>query len=258
MTQDSRDDSGVRLRVEGLVATVTLDAPNRLNSQTPSTWRALAAIGADLDSEIRVVVVRGEGRAFSAGLDRSLFAGDPEVVDGLGALATGSDADIVERIATFQAGFSWLTDGRAISIAAVHGHAVGAGFQLALACDLRVLTEDASLTMAETSLGLVPDLTGTWPLVRAVGYSRALEICATGRRVGAAEAVAMGLANAVVPADQLAGAVQDLVAALLATPPESTAATKQLLLGGVDRTKSEQRAAERLTQLPLLRQFTQR
>jgi len=258
MTQDSRDDGGVRLRVEGQVVTVTLDAPKRLNSQTPSTWRALAAIGAELDSDIRVVVVRGEGRAFSAGLDRSLFAGDPEIVDGLGALATGSDADIVERIATFQAGFSWLTDGRAISIAAVHGHAVGAGFQLALACDLRVLTEDASLTMAETSLGLVPDLTGTWPLVRAVGYSRALEICATGRRVGAAEAVAIGLANAVVPADQLAGAVQDLVAALLATPPESTAATKQLLLGAVDRTKTEQRAAERLTQLPLLRRFAQR
>ena len=258
MTQDSRDDGGVRLRVEGQVVTVILDAPERLNSQTPSTWRALAAIGAELDSDIRVVVVRGEGRAFSAGLDRSLFAGDPEIVDGLGALATGSDADIVERIATFQAGFSWLTDGRAISIAAVHGHAVGAGFQLALACDLRVLTEDASLTMAETSLGLVPDLTGTWPLVRAVGYSRALEICATGRRVGAAEAVAMGLANAVVPADQLAGAVQDLVAALLATPPESTAATKQLLLGAVDRTKTEQRAAERLTQLPLLRRFAQR
>ncbi|MDQ3475689.1 MAG: enoyl-CoA hydratase/isomerase family protein, partial [Actinomycetota bacterium] len=256
--QEPRDDSGVRLRVEGQVATVSLDAPNRLNSQTPTTWRALAAIGANLDSAIRVVVVRGEGRAFSAGLDRSLFSGGPDVVDGLAALATGSDSEIVERIATFQAGFSWLTDGPAISIAAVHGHAVGAGFQLALACDLRVLTEDASLTMAETSLGVVPDLTGTWPLVRAVGYPRALEICATGRRVSAAEAAAIGLANAVVPADQLAGAVQDLVAALLAAPGAAAAATKQLLLGAGDRTRTEQCAAERLAQLPLLRQFAQR
>ncbi len=158
----------------------------------------------------------------------------------------------------FQAGFSWLTDGPAISIAAVHGHAIGAGFQLALACDLRVLAQDASLTMAETSLGLVPDLTGTWPLVRAVGYSRALEICATGRRVGADEAASLGLANAVVPADELAGAVQDLVAALLAAPAGSAASTKQLLLGAADRTRSEQCAAERLAQVPLLRQFAQR
>ncbi|MBA3410678.1 MAG: enoyl-CoA hydratase/isomerase family protein [Geodermatophilaceae bacterium] len=258
MTQEPQNGCGVRLRVEGQVATVTLDTPSRLNCQTPSTWRELAAIGARLDSAIRVVVVRGEGRAFSAGLDRSLFSGDPDVVDGLAALATGSDAEIVEGIATFQAGFSWLTAGPAISIAAVQGHAVGAGFQLALACDLRVLTEDASLAMAETSLGLVPDLTGTWPLVRAVGYPRALEICATGRKVGAAEAVAIGLANAVVPADQLAGAVQDLVAALLAAPAASAAATKQLLLGAGDRTRTDQCAAERLAQLPLLRQFAQR
>ncbi len=256
-TRDSPDGSGVRLRVDGQVATVILDRPDRLNSQTPATWRALADIGIALDPEIRVVVVRGEGRAFSAGLDRSLFTADPEVADGLAAVATGSDADVLASIATFQAGFSWLTDGPAISIAAVHGYAVGAGFQLALACDLRVLTEDASLTMAETSLGLVPDLTGTWPLVRAVGYPRALEICATGRRVGAAEAAAIGLANAVVPTDQLTEAVQDLVAALLAAPAQAAEATKQLLLGAADRTRTEQCAAERLAQLPLLRQFAQ-
>jgi len=256
MTQDPADDSGVLFGVDGRVATVTLNRPDRLNSQTPATWRSLACIGAGLDPEIRVVVVRGEGRSFSAGLDRSLFPGGPAVADGLAATASGTDAQIAERIAAFQAGFSWLTRGRAISIAAVQGHAVGAGFQLALACDLRVLTQDASLTMAETSLGLVPDLTGTAPLVRAVGYSRALEICATGRRVGAVEAAALGLANAVVAADQLDGAVQDLVSALLAAPAESLAATKQLLLGVADRTRSEQFAAERLAQVPLLRQIT--
>jgi len=257
MIEDVPDGGGggVLLQVDGQLATVTLNRADRLNSQTPATWRSLAAIGAGLDPSIRVVVVRGEGRAFSAGLDRSLLSADPGVDGGLAALANRTDAEIAERIAAFQAGFSWLTEGPAISIAAVQGHAIGAGFQLALACDLRVLTEDATLTMAETSLGLVPDLTGTALLVRAVGYSRALEICATGRRVGAVEAAALGLANAVVPTDQLAGAVQDLVAALLAAPAPALAATKQLLLGATDRTRSQQCVAERLAQVPLLRQL---
>lgn len=259
MIEDVPDGGGggVLLHVDGQLATVTLNRADRLNSQTPATWRSLAAIGAGLDPSIRVVVVRGEGRAFSAGLDRSLLSADPGVDGGLAALANGTDAEIAERIAAFQAGFSWLTEGSAISIAAVQGHAIGAGFQLALACDLRVLTEDATLTMAETSLGLVPDLTGTALLVRAVGYSRALEICATGRRIAAAEAGALGLATAVVPAEHLTGAVDDLAAALLAAPAGSLAATKQLLLGAADRTRLEQNEAERLAQIPLLRQWQQ-
>ena len=257
MNAEPAPAAGVQLRVEGPVATVTLNRPERLNSQTPAMWRSLAAIGTSLDPGVRVVVVRGAGRAFSAGLDRSLFTADPEVEDGLGATAHGTDAEMAERIAEFQAGFSWLTQGSAISIAAVQGHAIGAGFQLALACDLRVLSEDATLTMAETSLGLVPDLTGTAPLVRAVGYSRALEICGTGRRVGAAEAASLGLATAVVPAAELSGAVQDLVAALLAAPVASLAATKQLLLGAADRTRAEQCRAERLAQIPMLRQLAE-
>ena len=92
-------------------------------------------------------------------------------------------------ITAFQRGFTWLRDERVISIAAVQGHAVGAGFQLALACDLRMVADDARFAMRETSLGLVPDLTGTAPLVRAIGYSRALEVCVTGRWIGAEEAV---------------------------------------------------------------------
>lgn len=255
MTSESAADDGVVLRVDRAVATITLNRPDRLNSQTPATWAALAAIGASLDPAVRVVVVRGAGRAFSAGLDRSLFTTDPAVEGGLADMASGTDAEIADRIAGFQAGFSWLTQGPAISVAAVQGHAIGAGFQLALACDLRVLTEDATLTMAETSLGLVPDLTGTAPLVRAVGYSRALEICATGRRVGAAEAAVLGLANAVVPTDQLTDAVDDLVAALLSAPAAAGAATKQLLLGAADRTRLEQCSAEQQAQVRMLRRL---
>ena len=97
-------------------------------------------------------------------------------------------------IAGFQEAFTWWRRPDLVSVAAVQGHAVGAGFQLALACDVRVVADDVQLAMREPSLGLVPDLVGTWPLVQAVGYSRALEICLSGRWVGADEAVAIGIA----------------------------------------------------------------
>ncbi len=92
-----------------------------------------------------------------------------------------------------------------MSIAAVHGYAIGAGFQLALSCDLRVRRRRRPVLHEGAALGLVPDLTGTKPLVERVGYARALEICATARMVGAAEAVDIGLALAAVPADELDG-----------------------------------------------------
>ena len=137
---------------------------------------------------MRVVVVRGAGRSFSAGLDRSLFSAEPGVDGGLGDLGRRPTAEAEDRIRGYQAGFRWLRSPGIVSIAAVQGHAIGAGCQLALACDLRILADDAQLRLPEATLGLVPDLTGTSTLVELVGYSRALEICLTGRAVQAAEA----------------------------------------------------------------------
>jgi enoyl-CoA hydratase/carnithine racemase len=206
---------------------------------------------------VRVVVVSGEGSSFSAGIDRRMFT--PEGVPGEGALGdvtSGSDAEAGKVIASFQAGFSWLRRPRFVSVASVRGHAVGGGFQLALACDLRVVADDAMFTMAEPSLGLVPDLGGTQPLVEAVGYSRALEICATGRRLSAAEAERAGLANIVVPGDQLEAATDDLVAALLTTDRDAVASTKQLLLDAPRRSYDDQLRAEREAQVVRLRALT--
>jgi enoyl-CoA hydratase/carnithine racemase len=135
-----------------------------------------------------------------------------------------------------------------ISIAAVQGHALGAGFQLALACDLRVVTPEARFSMREPALGLVPDLGGTQPLVQLVGYSRALEICATTRWVEAAEAKELGLANIVVPAEELAGTVKDLTDAVLGPLPGAIRETKALLLGAADRSYEDQLKAEREAQ----------
>ncbi|WP_370591176.1 enoyl-CoA hydratase/isomerase family protein [Saccharopolyspora montiporae] len=249
---DLLDRGGVGLTIQGRRATITLNRPDKLNAQTPHTWYALREIGQSLPAEVRVVVVRGEGRSFSAGLDRRLFgAADVDGAPGLAALADTPTEQADAEIAGFQQGFSWLRDPDRITVAAVQGHAIGAGFQLALACDLRVAAEDARLRMAETSLGLVPDLGGTLPLVRTVGYAKAVEICLTGRDVPAAEAAALGLVNQVVPADGLEDAVDGLVEALVQPPEGASRETLALLSQAADEAvdPEQQLAAERSAQL---------
>ena len=242
---------------DGALATVTLDRPDKRNAQTPQMWRDLTAIGRDLlaDDSVRVVVLRAEGASFSAGLDRAMFGAGTDDEPGLAGLAAYSDEALDATIAGFQEAFTWWRDPRVVSIAAVQGHAVGAGFQLALGCDLRVLADDAQLAIKEPSLGLVPDLAGTKPLVDAVGYSRALEICATGRWVDAAEAVRIGLASVVVRREELDQAARDLASALLAAPAGAVRATKGLLLESAGRTHTEQQAAERAAQAGRLREL---
>ncbi|MGY1616908.1 enoyl-CoA hydratase/isomerase family protein [Geodermatophilus sp. SYSU D00691] len=238
----------VRTDRDGAVLTVTLDRPDQLNAQTPATWQALRAVADALDDDVRVVVLRGAGRAFSAGLDRSLFS--PEAGDGtLGELA-GMPADLAqERIRSYQSAFRWLRSPGIVSVAAVQGHAIGAGAQLALACDLRILADDAQLRLPEVTLGLVPDLTGTSNLVDLVGYGRALEMCLTGRAVGATEARAIGIANLVVPRADLDAAVGDLVAALLAPPAGASRETAALIRSAVHNDHETQDAAERAAQV---------
>ncbi|MBM7787361.1 enoyl-CoA hydratase/isomerase family protein [Tenggerimyces flavus] len=242
----------MRLELDGAVATVTLIRFDKRNAQTPELWAALATIGETLPADIRVVVLRAEGPSFSAGLDRALLA--PQSPDDLfPTIATAADETALAIIADFQRAFSWWRRPSLVSIAVVQGHAVGAGFQLALATDLRVLADDVQFAMREPSLGLVPDLGGTQPLVQAVGYSRALEICLTGRWIGAEEAYALGLGNVVVPRAELDSATSDLVAALLAVPSGAAAATKALLASAESRTYEDQLLAERTAQLGRLR-----
>ncbi|MGI5156794.1 enoyl-CoA hydratase/isomerase family protein [Microbispora sp. CA-102843] len=245
---------GLRFEVDGEIATVTLDRPDKRNAQTFATWSALARIGETLPEQVRVVVVRGEGPSFSAGIDLRMFT--PEGVPGQGSFASAAalgDTEFEQRIAEAQKGFLWLRRPEIVSIAAVQGHAIGAGFQLALACDLRVVADDVKFCMKEPALGLVPDLTGTKPLADIVGVPRAIEMCLTARTVGAAEAVRLGLAEIAVPASELTQAVQDLAAALLATDRAAAAATKRLLQAAPGRTLEEQAAAERAEQATRIR-----
>ena len=256
------------MSIEGALATVTLDRPAQLNAQTPQMWQRLAQIGSDLPATVRVVLIRGRGRSFSAGLDTAMFApagvaGPPDGADQPSVDGPVSLADLARmppeqgeaEIATYQAAFGWLARTDLISIAAVQGHAVGAGFQLALACDLRLLADDAQLRMAEVPLGLIPDLGGTRRLVELVGYSRSLEICLTGRPVGAQEAASIGLANRVVPLNHLDAAVDQVVQALLAAPRNAVSEAKALFLQAAATSQSAQEAAERAAQHRLLREL---
>ncbi|MER8187079.1 enoyl-CoA hydratase/isomerase family protein [Kitasatospora sp. NPDC094015] len=248
------EQAGVRLELDGELALVTLCHPKRRNAQTPAMWRALAAVGRSLPGTVRVVLLRAEGVSFSAGLDRAMFT--PEGIPGERTfleLAADGDKELDAVIAGYQEAFTWWRRADLVSIAAVQGHAVGAGFQLALGCDLRVVADDVQFAMKETSLGLVPDLAGTKPLSDLVGPARTLEICATGRWVGAEEAVATGLANLAVPVAELDAAARDLAAALLAAPRNAVVETKALLQGAGARTHEEQQAAERAAQARRLR-----
>ncbi|ACY97806.1 MULTISPECIES: enoyl-CoA hydratase/isomerase family protein [Thermomonospora] len=238
--------AGLLLDIDGPVATITLNRPDKRNAMTFAMWRTLARIGDALPGSVRVVVVRGAGKAFSAGIDLSMFS-SPEG-------PRGDDPEAGDRfIAELQAGYTWLRRPEIVSIAAVHGYAIGAAFQLALSCDLRVMAEDAWLCMKEPALGLVPDLTGTKPLVDIVGVHRAIDICLTARKVPAEEAARLGLAERVVPAAELETAVRELTGALLAVDAGAAVATKRLLWQAPGNTLEEQCAAERREQLARLR-----
>jgi enoyl-CoA hydratase/carnithine racemase len=245
--------AGLLLDVAGPRATITLHRPEVRNAQTPRMWHALEAIGASLEQQpdVRVVVVRGSGPGFSAGLDRRLLdpSGPPPGEESVSELLTMDAAAMSERIDAYQRGFLFLRDPARISVAAVHGHVIGAGFQLALACDLRLASTDATFSMREAALGLVPDLTGTAPLVEAVGYSRALELCATARTIDASEAHRIGLLLDV--ADDAAGletSLDTLVAGLTAPMPGVAREVKALLQDVGRRDLDDQRRREREAQ----------
>lgn len=252
-------DAAVSVRVDGAVCRVTLERPERRNVQTPRMWLALAELGRSMPESVEVVVLDAVGPSFSAGLDRRLLR--PEGADGepsMAALALLDDAALDAEIARYQEAFTWWHRADAVSVAVVQGHAVGAGFQLALGCDLRIATTDATFALAEVRLGLVPDLGGTRRLYDLVGPSRALDLAASGRAVGCEEAFRIGLVDRLVAPDELGTALEALLADLMAADPAARRAAKRLVCGVPTRTPEEQLAAERAAQAPLVRRLVGR
>jgi enoyl-CoA hydratase/carnithine racemase len=247
----STEVDGLKIELTGQVLRLTVTRPDARNAHTPSLWRRFReARDLALAKNAQVVVLAGEGTSFSAGLDTRMFT--PEGVPGEGSLlqvAMGDDDEVHAMIGEIQDSFSWFSEIPAITIAAVQGHAVGAGFQMALACDFIVCADDAKFSMREAKYGLVPDLTGTSPLVRTVGYKRALEICLTTRWVLADEAVRLGIAVDSVPVSSLAERTQELVDVVTSGIPGTAAELKSLLSNAVVASPVDQRVAERNAQI---------
>lgn len=240
------------------LAEVRLARPEIRNAQTMATWASLAR-AADIigeRSDLSVVVLRGTGPDFSAGLDLRMMRGSAPVGEGdLRELLIKGDAEVKRAIAGFQRGFSCWRELSAIVVAVVTGRAIGAGFQLALAADLRILSDDAVLVMAEARLGLVPDLSGTRKLVEIVGYARALEICATAGPLDAARAEDLGLANVVLARADLECGVERYLDTLRTVDPLVSRSIKALLVNAGSSTPMKQLEAERTAQVPLLRRL---
>ncbi|MDO5698213.1 MAG: enoyl-CoA hydratase/isomerase family protein [Dermatophilus congolensis] len=251
------------LRVEfgaGL-CTVTLDAPERRNAQTPSMWEAFEAIADRVEAtpEIRVVLLRAEGPSFSAGLDRGMLTpgGMPGERDLVAACAESPSSGIAD-VQACQRGLARLRHMPAVVVAAVQGHAVGAGAELALSADLRLVSEDLALSWPEVPIGLVADLGGVARLTRVVGEPRALEIMLTGRVIGAEEAHTLGLVNRVVPLGDLEAAAQQVVTSLLDLPAEAMREKVLLVRGSTERTEADQLARDAAAQARLLHGIARR
>src|SRR3989442_4493331 len=231
---------------EGPIGRLRLNRPAKLNAQTPQMWAELRELGRTLRDEpdLRCLVVRGEGRAFSSGIDLAEITGQ----DGLGAaaqVAPGAGADrLVALIRQGQEAFSWLVDAPFASIAAIRGYALGAGLQLALAWDLRIAARTTQLGALEFRYGLLPDLGGTAWLPRLVGPARANEPVFTAARIDAQEALRIGLVNRVVEDAALDAAVAALAETIAAQPPLALRHAKRAIDAFADQERSLQLAAE--------------
>jgi enoyl-CoA hydratase/carnithine racemase len=221
---------------QGPVGWLRLNRPDKLNSWTFAMWEEMAKLGGELvaDQELRALVVIGEGRAFSSGIDTSTFtpgqSGDLFTEAGSGAPTENSDDDkLVTAITDLQACYSWLAEAPYPTIAAVRGYALGAGMQLALACDLRIIVRGTKLGLPEHRYGLLPDLGGLYWLPRLVGVAKAKELVWTGETIDADEALRIGLANRVVRDDELETTVAALAETLAGQPPIAVAGSKRAI-----------------------------
>lgn len=209
----------IRFERRGDVGWLRLARPERLNAQTPRMWAELRAVGESIaDTGLRCLIVTGEGRAFSSGLDRS-EQGQGGTLDKGAGLAADDPDRVVSNIFQVQRTVRWIHEAPYVTIAAVRGYALGAGMQLALACDLRIVAEDAVFAMPEVNLGIVPDMCGTAWLPRLVGNAVAKQLIFLGDRIGAEEALRLGLVNRVVPGNELEPTVETLADRIAAQAP---------------------------------------
>jgi 2-(1,2-epoxy-1,2-dihydrophenyl)acetyl-CoA isomerase len=214
------------------IGTVTINRPEKLNAFCGSMRQDLAAAVRELadDGSVRVLVITGAGRAFCAGADIGYMKDLLEKGD------TGNFTTLVE------AGRAVVTVIRETPkpvIASVNGAAAGGGANLALACDLRIASDQASIGQTFSRIGLHPDWGATFFLPRLVGPSKAFELFASGEMVNAEQAQRLGLFNRVVPADRLAAETRVLALELAARPPIALALAKKAVYASESHSLSE-------------------
>jgi enoyl-CoA hydratase len=225
----------VRLETQDGIARLILDRPEHRNALT---WDAMslfarAVESAHAEADVRALIVTGGGEAFCAGGDLYELDGFPTRIDG--ARLSAVMASALDRLE--QLPFP--------TIAAIEGPALGGGAEIALACDLRVMAQGASLGMMHIRLGITPAWGGGQRLLHLAGYARSLEWLAAGRVLSAEEALAFGLANRAVPRGSAMREALDLAQAIAAQDPDAVRAVKRLLRGGLTLSPDGAAAAER-------------
>jgi enoyl-CoA hydratase/carnithine racemase len=219
MTCEAVDGVAVR-RAAGTpaVAEIVLDRPEAMNALNTAMAARLARVCADLaaDREVRAVVLAAAGRAFCVGAD-------------LKERAAMSDADLMAQRPVFRAAFGAVLALPQPLIAAVHGYALGGGCELALSCDLVVADETAEFGLPEVTVGLVPGSGGTQLALRRLGPGRAADLILTGRRIDAAEAERLGLADRRVPAGAAAEHARELAQRIGRNSPVAVMNAKRAL-----------------------------
>src|SRR6266436_7553161 len=217
-------DKVVRYEAQDGVALITLDRPDVLNAMNNQMRTELFEIFTRLrmDESVKVVVVTGGGdRAFSAGADIREFLEPP----------TPTHFRESRRRLDFRSEMDRCSQP---IIAAVRGFALGGGLEFALACDIRIASEDAQLGLTEVNLAIIPGGGGTQRLPRLVGRGKALEMILTGQRIGAAEALRIGLVERVVPAAEVSGAARELARELAGKAPLALRYAKEAVVKGLE------------------------
>ncbi|WP_292081778.1 MULTISPECIES: enoyl-CoA hydratase [unclassified Brevundimonas] len=209
----------IKLERDGGVMTVAFDRADKKNAITQAMYTALAEAveGAKTDDAVRVVLFRSEGDSFSAGNDIADFI----------ALGSQSSGDLVE-MGVFRF-LKALADLDKPAVAAVRGRAVGIGLTLLLHCDMVVVAEDALLSVPFVNLALAPEAASSLLLPATIGHQRAFELFALGEAIDGKTALAWGIANRAVPADQVDATARELAGKLAARAPNSIRKTKALM-----------------------------
>jgi 2-(1,2-epoxy-1,2-dihydrophenyl)acetyl-CoA isomerase len=207
----------IELTRTGAVLTITLNRPDVLNAFNQAMHEQFAgALAEAADPSVRAVVVTGAGRGFCVGQDVSEFPRDPELV-----------GELLRR--HYNPNLLALRSLEKPVVAAVNGVAAGAGLALAMACDIRIAADSASLVPAFIGIGLVPDSGLSYTLPRLIGADAALAWLISGDKLSASDARDRGLVSAVVGADALAGEAASLAADLASRPTRAIALTKRLI-----------------------------